>query len=503
MAVVCIWRPQPGPQTALVTCPVFEIFYGGARGGGKTDGALGRFIGRAYRHGRNCSGLMVRRERTELYDTIERSRALYGPLGWKYNDTEKLWRAPDGARLKFAYLENDADAENYQGHNYTDVMAEEIGNFPNSAPLMKLHATLRSAAGVPCQFVGTGNPGGPGHNWVKARYIDPAPTGYQVIRDEDTGLERVFIPAKVQDNRILMEMDPTYVAKLRQSGSPELVKAWLDGDWNIIAGAFFPEFSTLRHVFDPVRLPSNWLRFRACDWGSAKPFSVGWYAVSEGDLPQFPRGAIIKYREWYGMKEGKPNVGLKLTAEEVAEGILQRDDPGYKFEWPHSVIDPAAFQEDGGPSIAERMSAHTNGKVTWRAADNKRVAARGAMGGWDQVRNRLIGTCERDLETMDVRWDTGQPMLYIFSTCVHTIRTLPALQHDTTRMEDVDTEGEDHAPDETRYACMSRPFLRKPAEPKVSTEQLLLQASIQNQRFGQLREEHFEKRRKAREEMSV
>jgi hypothetical protein len=196
-----------------------------------------------------------------------------------------------------------------------------------------------------------------------------------------------------------------------------------------------------KHVVAPRALPEHWLRFRACDWGSAKPFSVGWYAVSDGELSEFPRGALIKYREWYGMKDGQPNVGLKLTAEEVGAGIIQREG---KEKVSYGVLDPSAFAENGGPSIARRMG------VVFREADNKRVAQAGALGGWDQVRARLKG---------DPVKSEGRPMIYFFSTCTHTIRTLPALQHDSSRAEDVDSDGEDHAPDETRYACMSRPWI--------------------------------------------
>src|SRR5262245_52415973 len=135
------------PQMRLLKCQVFEIFFGGARGGGKTDGVLGEFGAHASRYGKDAIGLMVRRTRAELVETIERSREIYGPLGWQLNETEKMWRAPDGARLRFAYLERDADADMYQGHNYTRVYVEEVGNFPSPAPVMKLMATLRSGAG--------------------------------------------------------------------------------------------------------------------------------------------------------------------------------------------------------------------------------------------------------------------------------------------------------------------------------------------------------------------
>jgi hypothetical protein len=196
------WSARGNPaQMALLKCPIFEVFFGGARGGGKTDGMLGEWAQHADLYAEHAIGLMLRRTRTELIETIERSRAIYSPLGWKYNETEKMWRAPNGARLRFAYLERDADAELYQGHSYTRLYVEEIGTFPSPAPIFKLMATLRSSAGIPVGFRATGNPGGPGHQWVKARYIDPAPLGNRIIRDEQTNLKRVFIPSKVDNNR--------------------------------------------------------------------------------------------------------------------------------------------------------------------------------------------------------------------------------------------------------------------------------------------------------------
>jgi hypothetical protein len=457
-SVEVIWEAQEGPQTALISCPVFEVFFGGARGGGKTDGVLGDFLEHADSYGKDAIGLMIRRQRTELVETIERSKAIYTPLGWTYHEQDKMWRAPNGARLRFAYLERDSDAEGYQGHSYTRLYFEEIGNFPSDRPILKLMATLRSGAGVPVGFRATGNPGGPGHQWVRARYIDPAPLGFQLIKDAVSGLERVYIPSRVHDNKFLGE---SYVNQLKASGSKELVKAWLEGDWSVIEGAFFDCWDSSKHVVRPFEIPSDWLRFRAADWGSAKPFSVGWWAVvgddwdcgRDGERGVLPRGAIVRYREWYG--KSAPNTGLKLTAEEVALGVLAKEQPGEKIAY--GVIDPADFAVDGGPSIAERMSKVG---VTFRRADNKRVAQMGALGGWDQMRQRMKGDGD------------GRPMIYTFSTCVDSIRTIPALQHDLDKPEDLDTDGEDHAADEWRYACMSRPYQPMAAQPK-QTDQLI------------------------------
>ncbi len=414
-----IWRPQAGPQKKLLSCPHFEVLYGGARGGGKTDAMLGEWIQHAQTYGRHAIGRMFRRERTQLMETIARAQELFIPLGAKWREVEKTFVFPNGARLGFAYLERDADAEVYQGASFTRVYIEEIGNFPDPKPVKKLMATLRSAHGVPCRFRCTANPGGPGHQHVKARYIDPAPKGYQVITDPDTGLQRVYIPAKIIDNPALLNNDPTYVARLRSVGSDQLVRAWLEGDWDIVEGAFFDNWNASQHVIRPVALPEHWTRFRALDWGSARPFSVGWYAVSDGSLAAFPSRAIIHYREWYGMRDNQPNTGLKLDVEAVAAGILERD--GHD-DISYGIADPSVFQQDGGPSIAERFARQG---VLWRRGDNKRIP------GWQQVRARLTG-------------EDGKPMLYVFSSCPHLIRTLPALQHDEHHIEDVDTDGEDH-----------------------------------------------------------
>ncbi|MCA3704265.1 MAG: terminase [Methylobacterium sp.] len=452
-----VWEPQPGPQTALVTCPIFEVFFGGARGGGKTDAMLGDWLTHSDLYGANAIGLMVRRTRLQLRETFERARVIYAKLGAKFTEVPMGCVMPNGARLNFAYLERDSDAENYQGHSYTRVYVEELGNFPSPAPVLKLMATLRSGAGVPVGFRATGNPGGPGHQWVRARYIDPAPLGYKIVvsefinpfTQERVTRDRIFIPSKLQDNKYL---GTEYVANLFLSGSEALVRAWLEGDWSVISGAFFPEFSIKRHVIAPRELPAHWTRFRSLDWGSAKPFSVGWWAISDGTVAGIPRGCLVRYREWYG-SNGEPNVGLKLPAEEVAAGILKRE-AGETINY--GVADPATFASDGGPSIIERMIRV--GIKNFRRADNARVTRQGALGGWDQVRARLRGN------------DDG-PGLLVFSTCTDLIRTLPALQHDPDRPEDVDTDGEDHAPDECRYACMSRPYVREAAiakpEPRI------------------------------------
>lgn len=482
-----VWEPNP-KQALLISCPVFETLFGGARGGGKSDAILGEWAAHADNYGINAIGLCVRRERTQLVELIERSKVLYLPLGARFQEMEKMWRFPNGARLRFAFLENDNDAMAYQGHSYTRIYVEEMGTFPNPEPIKKLKATLRSGAGVPCRFIATANPGGPGHLWIKQRFIDPAPLGMKILSEEwenpftkaKLKSDRVFIPSLISDNKYTNT--PEYISNLYMAGNEELVKAWLLGDWNVDLGAYFQEWDTRKHVIKTFDIPKNWTRFMSMDWGSSRPFSIGWWAVVPDEYDTgpdvnvnnwkllqepslykdnrlyIPKGAIIRYREWYGnnkLDKDNPNKGLKLTAEDVAEGIVLRErleprNENNRAKLSYRVIDPSAFKEDGGPSIAERMGNYPY-HIYFSRADNSRIAKAGAMGGWDQVRSRLKGEDDR-------------PMIYFMDNCVDSIRTLPALQHDPNKIEDVDTTGEDHAPDDIRYACMSRPYSRPVGE---------------------------------------
>ncbi len=456
------WAPQTGPQTAYVHSPVFEVVYGGARGGGKTDASLGDFALHAAEFGPWARGLLVRRQRTALEPTIARARQIFRSARARWVEARSRFEWPSGAVLYFRHLDNDADADLYQGHDYTRVYVEELTQFPSPLPVDKLKATLRSAAGAPCGLRATCNPGGPGHNWVKARHIDP---GAYVLTAErfrspfdgkETMLRRTFIPARLADNPKLLRRDPGYIPRLQQSGSAELVRAWLEGDWSVIQGAFFDKWSP-RNIVRPFAIPGDWIRIRSFDWGYAAPFSVGWWAVVPDDRPlgggvTLKRGALVRYREWYGCT-GRPNEGLRLEAEAVAAGILERER-GEAVALP--VADPSIFSENGGPSIAERMR---RAGVRFREADNSRVGTAGALSGWDQMRARIAGTEEG-------------PMLVVFDTCRDFIRTVPSLQHDRLRAEDLDTSAEDHVADEARYACLARPILPGPILPAPTADEI-------------------------------
>jgi hypothetical protein len=215
----------------------------------------------------------------------------------------------------------------------------------------------------------------------------------------------------------------------------------LEGDWNGVDGTFFSEFSPEKHIIGGViQIPKHWTRFRSLDWGSSSPFSVGWYAVSDGSVPNLPRDALVKFAEWYGWS-GKPNTGLKMSANLVAQGILARERAFGTLQY--GVADPSIFATNGGPSIAEMMIVEG---CSWFRGDNARQP------GWEQIRKRLAA---------------DPPLLLFHESCEQTIRTLPYLQHDERNAEDLDTDAEDHAADETRYAVMSRPMTADVKKPRT------------------------------------
>lgn len=364
---------------------------------------------------------------------------MFLPCGVEWRKSDYQFLFPNGATLKLRHIERTEDADDYQGHQYAWIGWDELTHWATDEAYKKLFACCRwTSAPISAKRIrATANPGGPGHHWVKQRFIDPAPGGFVVIEDPATGHTRMFIPARVHDNKILLDKDPNYINMLKGIGSPELVRAWLDGDWNVVVGAYFTEFG-VKHICRPFNIPSHWLKFRAFDWGSARPFGCLWIAVADGvHYPRIPKGSLVVYRELYG---GENNVGWKWTAEQVAEAInrLEAQTENISF----TVADTAIFTADGGPSIAERMRRAVPG-LNLRPSDKRRLP------GWDQVRERLRG-------------DSDGPRLFVFSTCKNLIRTLPLLQHDQHNLEDVDSDGDDHLPDCLRYGCMTRPWVNAP-----------------------------------------
>lgn len=244
-----LWQPQAGPQTALVTCPVFDVLYGGSRGGGKTDGLLGDWVSHSNRWPGAARGILFRRTYDELDEVISRASEIYHD-GGTWRPSKLRWDFPNGTSLKLRYLRRDEDASHYQGHSYSWAAIDEAGNFPSPDPIDKISATLRSAKGVRVALRLTANPGGPGHSWIKLRYMDGHPPMRPFV-DPTSGNLRVFIPSTLADNALLTTGDPGYAQRLRGSGPAWLVAAWLNGDWDanpeggIIKSAWFRRYRVL------------------------------------------------------------------------------------------------------------------------------------------------------------------------------------------------------------------------------------------------------------------
>lgn len=443
--------PNEGPQTCLLESNVFELFFGGARGGGKTLGLLLDWLKHADRYGNDANGLCVRRELTQLVDMIRESQKLYTQLGWTWRESEKTWITKTGARLRFDHLENDQDASRYQGWSLTWLGVEEIGLFPRPEPIMLLKACLRSPnPDVKLAFRATGNPGGPGMGWVKKRYIDPAPKGYALLTDP-SGLERMFIPSRIKDNPYL---DKGYEARVRSAAPNEAIaRAWVEGDWNISEGAFFTEFEFNKHVIPATRVPNPWQpRTMSYDLGGASPSAAVWSVVVpdnyetevRGQYIFLPKNSILVYREKYWSKDHN-NEGLNLPIEQEAADILriERDEPEperiRRFADP-SIFNRMKFTVDGA-SYRDRFAAHG---VYFARAANTRVDGSHIM-GWNLLRHYLLG-------------QDGHPMLHIMDNCVDLIRTLAALERDPVKPDDARTDGEDHLPDALRYNVSTKPF---------------------------------------------
>lgn len=449
-----------------------EVLYGGAAGGGKSH--LMRVAAILW-----CAaipGLQVylfRRIRDDLVKNhMEGPKGFRSMLaGWVLcgfvdivEDEIRFW---NGSKIYLCHCKDEKDIYKYQGAEIHVLLVDELTHFTESMYRFLRNRVRMVGITIPAQYAGQfprilcgANPGNIGHLWVKTTFvIANVPMTTWRTTPSEGGMLRQYIPARLEDNPSMASDDPGYETRLEGLGSATLVAAMRWGDWDVIEGAFFDCWDRKRHVIKPINLPKDWTRFRSGDWGSAKPFSFGWWAVATDDTKVgnlwLPRGCMIRYREWYGCQPGKPNTGLKLHAEPVGAGLWEREKNDPKLSG--GVLDPAAFSEDGGPSISERISRGSGNKIFFRPADNKRVTQRGAMGGWDQMRARFVGEAD------------DRPMIVTFDTCLDSIRTIPALQHDEDRPEDLDSAGEDHAADEWRYACMSRPWVRtKEPEAKVN-----------------------------------
>jgi len=444
-----IWKPQPR-QAEAIACPAFELFFGGAKGGGKSDFLLGDWFSGVAEWGEAWKGILFRRSYKELDELIGRSRQIYDriPGAIYVGGDQMLWRIPaprakypGTATLRFRALESDLDVGKYNGHQYPWIGFDELTEFPTSGPYMFMIGCCRSAMGAPASMRSTGNPGRPGHVWVKGRFIDVA-RPFELYRDkvkQEDGtiveVTRCFIPSKLEDNLILMQNDPQYGNRLLLQ-APHLIQALRYGNWDVVVGQVLSEYSRERHVIRRQPLAQSWYRFLSMDWGYAKPFSIGWWAVNDD-------GRMIRYKEWYGNETGAENTGIRMSASAVARKAWDMSvDEGATV----MVADPACWTKQGlssqagedVPSIAETFEAAGFEMVK---ANNDRLA------GLQQLHERL----------QSIGHD-GRPMLLIMDNCNDWMRTVPYLTADPRNPEDINTELEDHCfPDGTMIATPGGP----------------------------------------------
>jgi len=342
------------------------------------------------------------------------------------------------------------DYWNYHGHEYPWIGWEELTNWADSACYDSMKACSRSAhPGMPRKYRSTANPYGVGHNWVKAYFVDQAQPGV-VIRGQ--GMERVRIKGYFFENKTLMKNDPDYVVRLMTIADENKRKAWLGADWNIVSGGMFDGvYREEVHAIKPFKVPGHWRIDRSFDWGSSKPFSVGWWAVSDGTEAiigadddgepvkrAFPRGTLFRIAEWYGFS-GKPNEGLRMLASEIGRKIRSKEEEmGIHLRVESGPADTSIFETQNGVCIADDMA---RAGVRWERAD-KGPGSR--KNGWEKVRDMFAACLDHPME---------RPGLFVFDTCRQFMRTVPSLPRSDKDPDDVDTLAEDHVGDEVRYRC--------------------------------------------------
>ena len=449
-----------------------EILFGGAAGPGKSH--FLRIASIAWSV--EIPGLqtyLFRRKYTDLYDNH-----MTGPTGFpvllapltdarivriNYGDNNILFS--NGSTIHLRHAQHAKDIYNYQGAEIHLLLIDELTQWP---PEMYRFLRSRVRLGgfkIPEKYKGqfpkviaSSNPGGIGHNWVKNAFVDfAAPYEIKKVPREDGGMRRQFIPAFLSDNPTMAETDPDYADRLHGLHDPALVRAMLSGDWDIVAGGAVDDvWSRDVHVIEPFQIPSSWHVDRSFDWGSARPFSVGWWAESDGTpakLPggrqrHFPRGTLIRIAEWYGWN-GNPNEGLGLTDDEIGRGIREREESIKAYHGISRIhpgpADSSIFNADPGKdSIASGINAgywgRKGGQDIFTTADKSPGSRRARL---QTLRRRLRAALAERPE---------EPGLYIFSTCTDGfIRTVPVLPRSERDPEDVDTEAEDHAYDEAGY----------------------------------------------------
>lgn len=433
MARVTIDIPEPNEKQKLFLADHHRhLGYGGARGGGKSWAVRVKATLLCLKWA-GIKVLIVRKTYKELTNNhiVPLQQMLPSSVA-KYNKTEKVFTFCNGSTIWFGYCNNDSDLDQYQGAEYDVIFFDEATQLKEEW-LKKINLAVRQPNGLPKRTYYTMNPGGVSHNFLKRLFIERRYEGAEIPENYN------FIQALVTDNKVLMEISPEYKAEL-EALPPKLRKAWLEGDWDIFEGMFFEEFADRpehyedrqwSHVIAPFEIPGDWTIYRGLDWGYNKPSSVGWFAVS-------PDNIIYHFLELYTCT-GTPNEGLKWTPPQLFAEVhrIETEHPWLKGRKIIGIADPAIWDAETGESIADTAAKH---QVFFGKGDHARIP------GWMQCHYRLAFD------------ENGYPMFYVFNTCKHFIRTIPLLLYDEHKVEDIDTDGEDHIADMWRYVLMSRPI---------------------------------------------
>jgi len=461
-----IWCPQPGSQEAFLSCPVFECLYEGTRGPGKTDALLMDFVqhvGQGF--GSDWRGIIFRQTYKQLNDIVDKSKKwfgrIFGDTKKMFNSTDMQWTFPSGEVLLLRYMMRKQDYDNYHGHSYPFIGFEELTNWPTPDCYTVMMSCCRSTnPKMPRKYRATTNPFGKGHNWVKKRWRLPISSGVvgPIIKDSvnmDGEVEppRVAIHGDINENRILLTADPNYITNIKAAArNRSELRAWVYGDWNITAGGMFDDiWEPAIHVIPNIRptmIPKGWTIDRSYDHGSSKPFSVGWWAESNGEpitvdgrTVGLVRGDIIRFAEWYGCTPHVDNEGLRMLAKEIAQGILDREsDMGIKGRVKKGPADSSIFSD-----YEPKKSVYGDMKkvgVVWKKVDKAKGSR---VQGWELIR-KLLKDAIPGIEGV-----RESPGMFICDRCVDFIRTVPVLPRDEKDIDDVDTEAEDHIGDEVRY----------------------------------------------------
>jgi hypothetical protein len=370
------------------------------------------------------------------------------------------WVWPDGEVLFLSYMEKESDYNIYHGHNYAWVGWEELTRWPTDTMYKRMMSCNRSPdKRIPLKYRATSNPAGPGHNWVKQRFGLPGDESAilgEVIREPHKPA-RVAIRSRLSENIALMEADPYYVEKIAEAASSTAERAaWVEGSWDIVAGGLFQDLWTPEvHVVDTLpitEIPAAWYIDRSYDHGQSKPFSVGWWAESNGDPIEYDgkvygrvRGDLFRIREWYGWT-GEPNKGVRMMPGDIAQGIVDREeDWGLVGRVRPGPADSAIFDDyEPGKSVAGEMAKRG---VRWVPSGKGKHSR---SHGWQRLRTLMHGSIKL------INGYREQPGLFVCRNCNHFLRTVPSLPLSEVDMDDVDTEAEDHVADEVRYRAISK-----------------------------------------------